>query len=342
MATRNKRSARRQSVDGARPKQSHRTSSATTEEVDPKRTSTGTPQAFHFECLLCGHAKGRANVSASSGEWVISCWSCTQSSYLFELAEALEVHGGGYTLKEDPRRYLEQYITAEGARPSEPAALPSEYDIRGWRQMLLEDDDAMTYLRRARGLNSEVIAKAALGYDGQAFIIPIKDVRTRELVNVRRRFWPKLPASGAKYQGLAGRTIDTGGVTVYPGLPPGPLVLVAGEFDALVLWRHRLPGITVTSGAATRWRDEWAWMVVDRRVAVIFDADPREEDQAVSRAAELRRAGAEAWPVRLSTAGLSNGEDISNWFVDQGRSRGELLAVINRERRPRRRKRVAT
>lgn len=143
-----------------------------------------------------------------------------------------------------------------------------------------------------------------------------------------------MPATGVKYRGLAGRTLENGGVTVYPALPDGPLILVAGEFDALVLLSHGLPGISVTTGAATRLRQEWAWMVKDRRVVVIYDADPREQEQAVSRAAELRRAGAEdAWPVRLSEAGLSGGEDVTDWFVKYGRSRDALLRLIKRERK---------
>ncbi|HEX4483527.1 MAG TPA: toprim domain-containing protein [Solirubrobacteraceae bacterium] len=209
--------------------------------------------------------------------------------------------------------------------------------------MLLRDDNATAYLRDVRGLSPEIIAKAQIGHNGRGFTIPIKDVRTRELVNLRIRFWPKLPLSGAKYQGLAGHTLENGGVTIYPGMPGGnALVLCAGEFDALVLWRHGLPGITVTSGAATRWRKEWGWMVKGKRVAVIYDADPREEEQALSRAAELRAAGADAWRVRLSKGGLGNGEDITSWFTDQGRSQRELLNLINVERHGKlRRKKVA-
>jgi hypothetical protein len=272
---------------------------------------------------------------------VISCWSCSQGSYLFDLANALGVPGGGYTLKEDPRKYLAPCIRRNVRRAAAPDPLPSDDDIRAWCRMRRNDPDVMRYLLAERGLSKRVVERARLGYDGRAVTIPIYDVRTRELVNLRRRYWPNPPVSGGKYRGLAGRTIDNGGVTVYPWLPPGPVILTAGEFDALVLWSHGLPGISVTTGAATRWRQEWAWIAKGRRIVVIYDGDPREQEQAVSRAAELRRAGADAWTVRLTKAGLRDGEDVTDWFVKHGRSKADLLRLINRERNPRKVRRRA-
>jgi hypothetical protein len=337
MASRKGRRTRLRSIEAARSTSSN-TPTAERADVNANNTVNATPQAFEFECALCGAVKGRANISARTGEWVISCWSCSQGSYLFDLADFLKVPGGGYTLKEDPERYLAPCIKRRVRTPNELAPLPSEQDIRAWCRMRRNDPDVMHYLLAERSLNKRVVERARLGYDGRAITIPIYDVQTRKLVNLRRRYWPNAPASGGKYQGLTGRTIGNGGVTVYPTLPDGSVILVAGEFDALVLWSHGLPGITVTSGAATRWRREWAWMVKGRRVAVIYDADPREQEQAISRAAELRREGAEAWPVRLTEAGLSDGEDVTDWFVKYGRTKADLLSLIKRERGQRRRR----
>ena len=332
MASR-KRRVRRRSIDAAHPR--HNTTTNTTAEGsggDSKYNATSSSQAFEFECPLCGGEKGRANISARSGEWVISCWTCSQSSYLFELAEAIGERDA-YAIKDDPHKHLAPLIRRQRRAATEPDRLPTPDELAAWRRRLRDNEDVMRYLLVERGLNRRVIKEARLGYDGRAVTIPIYDARTRKLVNLRRRYWPTVPRSGSKYRGLAGRTLENGGVTVYPNLPPGPLILVAGEFDALVLLSHQLPGVSVTTGAATRWRQEWAWMVKDRRVVVIYDADPREQEQAISRAAELRRAGAEdAWPVRLTEAGLRGGEDVTDWFVKYGRSRDALLRLINRER----------
>jgi hypothetical protein len=332
MSPRKRGSARRRSV-GDRHSQHNQRQLTTTEEGGQGKPSVpDTSRRFEFECALCGNAKGRANISTRTGEWVISCWSCSESSYLFDLADALSIPGGGYILKEDPRRWLALYITRSTSRRSEPESLPSDDEIEAWKRMLNEGDKVLGYLRRDRGLTPTIIKAARLGFDGRAITIPIYDVQTRELCNLRRRFWPRLPASGVKYQGLAGRTIDNGGVTLYPALPSGSLILCAGEFDALALWSQGLPGLTVTSGAATLWKEQWNWIAKGRRVAVMFDADPREEDQAISRAAELRRAGADAWPVLLTRAGLSPGEDITDFFVKHGSTSRDLLRLINSER----------
>jgi len=184
-----RRRVRRRSIDAAR------SSTPTPEPADAERsgatdnnTVTDTVKAFDFECVLCGEVKGRADISTrprTLGEWVISCWSCSQGSYLFDLADAIGVPGGGYALKEDPLRYLAPYITRRVARASEPAPLPSSEDIRAWCRMLRRDPDVMRYLLGERGLGKRVVERARLGYDGRAITIPIYDVRTRELVNLR-------------------------------------------------------------------------------------------------------------------------------------------------------------
>gem|GEM_PF-4445777 len=186
----------------------------------------------------------------------------------------------------------------------------------------------MGYLLGARGLSLKTIRKYGLGWDGEAFTLPITDVRTGELVNLRLRKWPDPWPDGSRYRGLRGR-----GSGLYPNVPSsGPLLLCAGEFDALVCRRHGLPAVTSTSGSGTRWRAEWNDLVAGRPVAVVFDADPREEAQAESRAAQLREAGADAWVVRLSRAGLGPKEDLTDWFVKHRRSAADLRAVVNRAR----------
>ncbi len=221
---------------------------------------------------------------------MISCWSCSQRNYLFDLADALRVPGGGYRLKEDPHRWLEPYVRRTASKPTKPESLPSAEDIRAWRRMLDNDPDVMRYLLAERGISRHVIERTHLGYDGDAITIPIYHVRTRAR-QPASTLLARCPTSGGEYEGLAGRTIENGGETVYPALPQGPLILVAGEFDALVLLSHNLPGVTLTSGAATRWRKSWAWMVKGRRVVVIYDADPREQNKRP--AAQRNFAGTE-------------------------------------------------
>jgi hypothetical protein len=324
------RSAR--SVSSARPK--HRTTTAEGAGKG-KRNSEAAPSTFQFECALCGKAKGQADISTVTGEWIVECWVCGSRRYIFALADELGIKGGGYALKADAYQYLKPYTTGglsswqrSDAPPPPP---PSDYDIREWRRMLREDGAALPYLLEVRGLSREIIAKARIGYDGRAFTVPIKDVRTREMMAVKRRYWPNPHRSGAKYM-----MAKASKATLYPGVlreSRSLLICCEGELDALVLWRHRLPGVTITAGMTARWRSEWDWAVKDRPVAVIYDAGARAEQQAEVRVAELLRAGAKAWVVPLSEAGLDDGQDVTDWFVTCERSRVDLLALINRERR---------
>jgi hypothetical protein len=333
MAKKKRRRVRYRSKDTARAETQPLTPNAeVVAEVNSNSSGKGTPQAFEFTDPVCGDDSGKATPKPD-GLWVLGCWKlgCKHSSWFFELAETIGLRDA-YALKEDPERYLAPYITRRVSMASKPDPLPSDEDIQAWCLLRRNDPDVEHYLDHERGLSKEVIEQARLGYDGRAITIPIYDVRTRELVNLRWRYWPKVPI-GKDGRPMKYKTPHSRRTAVYPHLPDGALIIVAGEFDALVLRSHGLPGISVTSGAATRWKQEWAWMVKGRQVAVLFDADPREEEQAVSRAAELRREGAEhAWPVRLSRAGLKDGEDATSWFVKYGRSAKELKVLINRER----------
>jgi hypothetical protein len=78
-------------------------------------------------------------------------------------------------------------------------------------------------------------------------------------------------------------------------------------------------------------KEEWARLFRGRRVPVVYDAvDAR--DAANGTAAKLCAAGADAWVVDLASAGLKNGEDITDWFVTYGRNKADLIDLILRSR----------
>ena len=170
-------------------------------ESDANKSLSDSPRGFEFECPLCDGVKGRANVDARTGEWVISCWYCSQRSYLFDLADALRVPGGGYRLKEDPHRWLEPYVRRTASKPTKPESLPSAEDIRAWRRMLDNDPDVMRYLLAERGISRHVIERTHLGYDGDAITIPIYHVRTRSSSTCVDASAPDAPRPAASTKG---------------------------------------------------------------------------------------------------------------------------------------------
>ncbi|MDX6699594.1 MAG: hypothetical protein QOE65_2991 [Solirubrobacteraceae bacterium] len=299
---------------------------------------------FHYTCPVCGGI-GKLTVQRRARRgWWVNCWnaecSALGSDYLREVAKAVGAPGGG-ALLDNPPRWLGE--PCQGARSSRtaPAALPSAARIDGWQEQLFANDDALAYLLDTRGLTVAGIRKRRIGYDGEAFTIPIYDRRGR-LTNLRRRGWPapfRRPGGQAyKYAGLAGRNQRNGGIQLYPDVPgSGVLVLCEGEFDALLLRRHGLQAITGTAG--TKWLDRWDRRVRRRRLAVVYDAGERAEAIAASRAEALCRAEVDAWPVQLSRAGLKPKEDVTDWFVRYGRSAEALKSLIRVERTRYRRRR---
>ena len=276
--------------------------------------------------------------------YLIGCWSCdadglSGGDWLRAVAEAVGAPGGG-ALLDDPERWLAPYINGTSRR-GRPAELPSLALVAGWRQALQSDKPALRYLRWDRRLNIRAIRACKLGY-GQApgpyrvwpaFTLPVF-VAPDELINVRKRFWPKQPlgADGGpiKYVGLRDR-----GSHLYPSLPPAcpnlrglDALLVAGEFDAIVARQRRLPAVSSTCGAKLPNALVQTLVGAARRIAVLFDVG--EEQAAEQAVVKLRDAGASAWTVDLPMK--HKGADLSDWFAAGG-SRDELLGMIQCARR---------
>lgn len=278
-----------------------------------------------FGCPLC--CKWKGDYAARPGGWWVSCWVCipayyTPGDYLRALAAEVGAPGGG-ALLENPQRYLAHLTTGPPAGGGRREERPSRAAVAGWHSRLRSDRAAMRYLREGRGLTGATIARHRLGYDGEAIVLPV--LRRRRAVNVRRRFLA--PDATPKMRGLAGQR-----ARLYPFAPPDDAwLLCEGEFDALVARQHGLPAVTSTAG--THWASAWDRYLPGRRVAVVYDAGAGSLGAAAERATKLREAGAEdAWAVALGSAGLRDGEDLTDWFVGHNRTAAELKALIRREK----------
>jgi hypothetical protein len=221
--------------------------------------------------------------------------------------------------------------------------MPSLALADGWVAALGSNANALDWLRDQRGLTSETIRDARIGYaksgvpgpwsDYGAFTLPVLE-EDGKIVTLRKRFWPRTPVTHKnKPVKMAGpRGVPA---VLYPDIPHGAAVLLCeGEFDCLVARQHGLPAVTSTAG--TSWNVEWDERVVGRRVAVIYDAGSNSLRLARRTVDRLREAGAAAaWAVDLRRAGLTQGEDLTDWFVTYGRSADRLVRLIARERRGR-------
>lgn len=295
------------------------------------RTSYPPGTKFLFSCPLCDDSgKQHGAIIRYRDGWGITCWRCPGGGdYIRELAAAVGCELGGYELLDDPLTYLGDLTTRPRQR-SRPSKLPTYAEIEGWHSRLMSSGPPVEHLLTERGLTTDVIARYRLGWDGTAFTLPVYSTRNRRLVNLRRRSWPNPFPNGSRYMGLSGRTKKTGGVQLYPDIPSGGLLLCGGELDALAARSHGLPGIACTAGVASQWPSAWDRLVSGREVVVAFDAG--EEKHAERRVTSLTEAGARAWWVDLSAAGLAPKEDLTDWFVTYGRSANDLRRLVRRSR----------
>ena len=295
--------------------------------------NSSTPRTYRYVCLLCNRPNG--SLTRREGRWLLNCWSCEPGGpYITALAQALGTDGG--RLLSNPPQYLGPYLVGRAAgKRRKPAPLPSDEALDGWQRALLDSPLLLRYLRRRRGLSEESVRRWDLGWDEahQGFTLPVYD-RTGALVNVTWRALSQdfgLCGSNGRYlqtrkkvHRLAGRRAADGCLPLYPDVPPeGPLLLVEGEFDALVARQNGLPAVTGLLGQL--WVGAWDEAVRGRRVAVVYDTGA--EQAAAATVQKLREASASAaWLVRL---GLPNrGDDVVDWFVTYRRSTRALLRLI--------------
>lgn len=291
------------------------------------------PSAFAFACPNCGAGDARPK---SNGDWWIGSFKSTcpgGGECLRELAAAVGAPGGG-ALIADASTYLSALqVTARSSQ--RPDRLPAPDEVEVWVRELARDHRAQKWLRRERGLLPKQVQLHRLGFASSgapgpyagfaAFTLPVYD--GGRLVNLRKRFWPHLPVDtrgkAVKMVGLRGRESQ-----LYPDVPKSrSVLLVAGEFDALVARCHGLPALTSTTGASLPEHLRGAF--AGRRVAVVYDVG---EERAASQTMKaLRLTGASrAWATALPLP--SHGDDITDWFVRDGRDADELLRIIREAR----------
>lgn len=202
------------------------------------------------------------------------------------------------------------------------AAPPSQAQVDGHHSALLASPEALAYLKEKRGLTVETIERYELGYDvdSNAIVIPVWD-ENGELDNLRRRFLD--PRAKPKIIGRARPS------QLYPDVPAtGGLLLVAGEFDALIGRQLGLPSVTTTCG--TTLPAHLAPRLAGRIVFVMYDVG---ESLAAKRTTEtLRALGSQAAVVHLALLGLPNKGDLND-FYRLGGTAAEIKALCRRVER---------
>jgi len=256
---------------------------------------TGQCKCFYGECLFEGDA--------------FSFLMKLRNLTFPEAKEELDKHGI-HPLKDEP-------LPKRGhSNQRRPPPIPKD-QIEHYVKAL--PDEAVQFLREHRGLTKEVIDSYKIGWceEKERFTIPIpwqgKYINVR-LYHPDRN--PKiLPISSDR------------SIQLFPEdqLEGDEIWLCEGELDALCAISHGLAAVSVTAGAGS-WKEQFTPRFKGKKVYIVYDCDEAGRKGAKKIAEILSRVA----QVKVVDLGLKEGEDLTNWFVDYGKSKEDLEQLANR------------
>lgn len=141
-------------------------------------------------------------------------------------------------------------------------------------------DRIKEYLKsEARGLTDETIEKYQLGWDSKSITIPIYDANNN-LVNIRHRRDPE-KSDGPKIWGEKGSKVSLFNIQELAHTNEQndfTILIVEGEFDAMVATQYGFPAVSGTGGAST-FKKEWLRDFEDiETVYICYDSDKAGQD----------------------------------------------------------------
>ena len=165
-----------------------------------------------------------------------------------------------------------------------------------------------TYIVKDRNISLQITNLLHLGYDlcTGRITIPIFD-QFSSCVNIRYAKWLKYD-TGAKMKNIP----KHGACRLYPEnlmVNEEKVLLVEGEFDALVGRSFDLPAVTWTCGA-TSWNDEHSWLFKDKVVFILYDNDEPGRKGAEMNKQKLQGIARE---VIVLDPLCKEGKDLTDW-----------------------------
>lgn len=207
------------------------------------------------------------------------------------------------------------------------------------KQMLEQDEEVLQFLRQERGLSPETALKHHLAVSTVSvkhrltgvvspkkyLLIPVFDQRG-DLVAGRKYL---LPAYRDEDDAKIKFAWPKSPITLYPmsSLKENKLVLTEGELDALVLLDRGIPAITTTGGSGAKF-NEFTSQFKGKTVYICYDCDEAGRNGA-RRVAQLLMKQ-EDTDVYLMDLQLSDGEDVTDFFIRYGKTKDDFIAMMHR------------
>ncbi|MBW1712906.1 MAG: DNA primase, partial [Deltaproteobacteria bacterium] len=289
---------------------------------------------LHGLCPI--HSEQNPSFSYNFKKDVFKCLSCDASGDLASLWGQVR----GYDAQEGFKAFCREFgIGADDKRPKKrpdrqkPDKIIPEEE---WHRLKPLPETWLKKLKKERGWTQAAAEALDLrlwqndrGQD-KRIAIPVRNDKG-QLVNVRLY----LPGGKPKVRSWAS---GYGASRLWP--PPGqwragePVWLCEGEPDAITAVSQGLNAVTQTAGAGT-WKDEFNRAFKGRDVVVAYDADLKGRQGAEKAARQIARTAKLVriidWPEFMLEDGQlppDHGQDLTDFFVRQGRSPGDLMDLL--------------
>lgn len=188
------------------------------------------------------------------------------------------------------------------------------------------DDDQLQALVKSRGLPAGAFRGWKMGWTGDRYTIPVRDI-SGKMVDIRLYRLDK-----KQMRSTSGCHVGLLGAHLLPKSPAAPVYLCEGEWDAIALqWlftQLKEPGIVLAVPGAGTFKNEWAPWLNGRRVTVLFDHDEAgrkgERIVAARLTSGTKHLSFVHWPTTLP-----DGFDTRDW-IRYGIKKGTLALCWER------------
>ena len=287
---------------------------------------------YRFLCPFHGDTEPSANWNVRSGLW--KCQVCGKGGSPIDwlMEQGSDFKAALYKIGEMAGLPAPTTHTNGAAGPATTSVTKgklTEANVKGWHEAALRNVDLMRWFEVKRGYTRATVERFQLGWNGQRVTIPVRD-EAGKLVNVRLYL---RDASGEQGKMLplmtgAGSDVTTRLFPMDPSVPD-EVLLVEGEWDAIICRQHGLEeAMSMTIGAGN-WNPTFTPLFADRTVTIAYDNDDAGNKGAV-RVANILTSAEQGTRVRiLHIPNLPPKGDVTDFFVEQNRTVEELRQLID-------------
>lgn len=294
---------------------------------------------FDAYCPLHEDDKRSAGFNFDKGLW--SCRAHCGSGSLSDLIRRIEARAEGDFVPADDDNWQsggEQFfgddaevidIQTKKRQRRQNLPQPSQEQIEEWVNRLMNDHGLLTTFQQRRGISKDTLREFEVGWsdNDRAYTVPIKDA-DGELLNVR---FYRVEEQATKIWSWSGDWTDTN--AIYPERilkEHDKVVIVEGEWDALLTIQNGFPAVTGTTGAE-QWQKKWNRKFKGKDVYICYD-----RDTAGDRGAEkvIRNLDGVAHSIHLIELPMEwrekNGLDVSDFFYTEGHEAIEFQELMRK------------